>query len=166
MLLEQIARMTPEYWATAGILIIGLDLFVLSSSYLAFIGLTCLCVAGVDALGASTTLQAWSLVLGAPLITVIGMNTLRREPEPSEQGLDEDLTGATGRVAALNPDDPSRGLGHLSGRGEWPIHAPGEPLEVNAMVRVIGVDGPFAVVETTPATRPTTLTPDPDEQQA
>lgn len=140
-MLELIDRMSPASWATLGVALIAADLFLLNSFHVASVGLMAFGVAAIDALGAPVGVQAWSLVLGTPIIAAVGLRLLRHHDEEEEPQQNESLIGLRCRVASINPDDPARGVGHVDGHGEWPIYSTHGDLAPKSNHLVLAVVG-------------------------
>ena len=142
MIDDLLSFMTPSFWAALGVALIGADLFFLGSFYVVWLGLSILIVAGIDALGAAPIFQAWSLVVVTPIVTAVGMRYLKRARKPEEmEAAKPGLVGMKCKVATINPDDPRRAIGHVSGQGEWPIYCAESELAVREIVEVVGTEG-------------------------
>lgn len=147
MIYQFINGLDPAHWATLGVVLIAADLFLLSSFHIAFVGLMAFGVAAIDALGAPPQAQAWSMVLGTPVLVGVGMRLIDRQPEAEPIKPQQALIGQPCKVIAVNPDDPRKGIGYVADHGEWPIEAPLEPLELQSPLVVIAVHGNSLEVE-------------------
>jgi membrane protein implicated in regulation of membrane protease activity len=141
MIIQFINELQPVHWATLGVLLIAADLFVLSSFHMAFVGLMAFGIAVIDALGASPEVQAWSLVLGTPLVVAVSIRLINGPAEVAPLQPHDALVGQSCKVTAINPDDPRKGMGHVAHHGEWPIEAPLHDLEVHSILIVTAIRG-------------------------
>ncbi|MDA8592511.1 hypothetical protein N9L90_01175 [Planctomycetota bacterium] len=141
MIFEFIDGMSPSHWATLGVALIAADLFLLSSFYVAFFGLMAFGVAFIDVLGAPPQVQAWSLVLGTPVVVGVGAALINRRVDPASNEPSQELVGRTCRVTAISPDDPRKGIGHVAHHGEWPIESQAHDLELQSTLTVTATRG-------------------------
>lgn len=150
-LAEALGEVSPWAFFTIGVVAVFVDLFLLDSFFLAWIGMAVASLGLLAWAGCSgdtllfsfpVLLLFWTLVARPAMIRI---SRGRRNERKSAHS----LVGSVGHVLTVNEEAPSQGRMRIPGQGEWSVRTEdGSPLIAGSEVGVIQREGLTLVVST------------------
>ena len=156
-LFELIASWSPLTFASIGLAIGLLDIFLIASSFLMWIGCSFLYMALFAALGASGEVLLMVFAIG----TILNLVFLRSFMIHTSNKADlvprvGDLVGCNGTILSVSKENPTTGRAVIVGHGEWRIRDKNsEPLIPHSRITVVNREAMLLITtsETTNTTK-------------